>query len=100
MREGVAGLMPSVIISKQIVLAHLRDITLSLTIDPPRFSRMVSGLGKGLGSFEQRIAGIKKLCTEDWFSSQEPQFSKTILAFIEWIETGQPIWCEIEGYYE
>lgn len=87
--------MPSTIISRQVILSHITDITKSLTIDPPRFSRMVNGRGKGLGSFEQRIAGIKKLCTEDWFLALEPQFSKMILAFVEWVEAGQPIWCEI-----
>jgi hypothetical protein len=84
--------MPSATISKQIVLSHITDITLSLTVDPSRFSRMVSGKGKPLGSFEQRVAGIKNLCTEDWFLTLEPQFSKDVLAFVEYVSAGQPVW--------
>jgi hypothetical protein len=85
----------SAVISRYMVIAHVNDITKSLTTDPSRFSRMVGGRGQSIGTFEGRIAGIKRLCSAEWFVGAEPQFCSEMLEFVKYVETGQPIWSEI-----
>lgn len=84
--------MPSVLISKQLISAHILDITKSRTTDPNRFSRMKGSKSQQLGSLEGRIAGIKRLCNEDWFAAAEPELSSNVLKFAEYVEAGNPIW--------
>lgn len=86
----------SEIISKQMVLSHISDVTKSLTTDPSRFSRMVGGRGQSIGTFEGRIAGIKRLCGAKWFADLAPQFCSDVLEFVRYVEAGQPIWSELK----
>ena len=84
--------MPSVLISKQMISAHISDITKSKTTDPARFSRMVGSKSQQLGSLEDRITGIRQLCKEDWFVTAEPELSSDVLRFVEYMEAGNQVW--------
>jgi hypothetical protein len=70
-----------------MISSHVSDITLSKTIDPSRFSRMVGG-----GSLKQRIAGIKKLVER----LDAPEYKTVVLEWLAYVESGKPLWSEID----
>jgi hypothetical protein len=52
------------LIARQMIIAHIRDVSLSKTVDPYRFSRMIYRDFHGThdaGSLEQRIASVNAL---------------------------------------
>ncbi len=82
----------SEIIARQMISSHIRDIVLSKTVDPARFARMMGGLGQALGSFDQRIVGVKKLVRQ----IADAEYVTSVLEFVAYAESGGPLWSEIK----
>ncbi len=89
----------SAIIAKQMIRSHIRDIVLSKTVDPYRFVRMIrkapiEDASTQLGSFDQRIAGVKKLIER--LDDTHVEYRTVVLDFIKYVEQGNPLWSEIK----
>ncbi len=88
------------LITKQVCSTLVNDVIIYLTYDPYRFSRMekkyiYGSYGIQIVFYDETLQHIKRIVADPFFIAEFPEYSKEIKAFTDYIDSGEPLWCEI-----